>query len=975
MPSLAQLIRDKYPGAYDDLSDADLEKQVVAKYPQYRDLVPLVRYGGPLTSVVPKETQLRAASAIAGSNQAPLKREQPGSTAASLADIAVPITSIKEGLKAIPDVVRGLGNNPVATIRGGAAGVTEGALDLLSPLNIALAAFPTARRLFGKAGEAAPVVDRYAPNIGGAEAAAETLPARGTAIVGEPAMKLGPTGRPAGKAPTLQETIQEALDNARKSPENVGTTAPEPTLTKTGKPAITGEAYDALQGKPAPGTPAPKSGTLPPPEQASLDALDAIHEDAVKPRNASSKALQDIKERRLTNQGPLPGMTDRRMTELAQKFGGRAPEPSTAEQVATHLEKGNVNEAAATIEKKTKLTVTELARSMRDQYGSQRAGKMLQPNQPARAGAEAIKRLAPGPSQMPAIVKEAIAETSGLMGEGATAAQRAGYATTLQKYGSGFEPRTALIEDLKKQGAPEDFIDRVLRALTPEGGGVNPKLLASGGGAVVGAAAGGTQGDTTEDHVVNALMGGAAGAIIPLVIANVVASGKPMQALKNYWFSALLSRPTSVFKAYLGGVGGAATAAADLAMKGDVRGAQTIIEEMSRTGTVRGILGAVKRGGAMSTGFTEQAPTITGRIYDAVNEPAMRAMMKAGLSRDDAMRYTLAGLPRTPVGRTILQAWNQVFFLKALGSMFPRVGVQILEHGVERLPASAGALESAGFGGLAPSTGKALSGAGVALASYAGAQHLPKWSLPFVEALSGPYALLSGPALAAGAVKGDASQKLSAGTGALADYLPFPRYGPAEALKEVASGSSFVPGIVGDIARARDPYDRKAAGYFGRTKSKIPGLRETLPIRGGNVNIAGQPTEDRTSVLKRFLSNPAREGEPMKGVPEPIVSELNRLGISINAPSYEKELKVGKRTVQIPPDLAQRSRTERRQYLLPQIQKAMTSRTYRQADDERKRRILTAVIKRAEDAGNQRARATLVKSLRESGVFGASAVR
>jgi hypothetical protein len=35
---LAATIRAKYPGAYDDLDDAALESQVVAKYPQYKDL-------------------------------------------------------------------------------------------------------------------------------------------------------------------------------------------------------------------------------------------------------------------------------------------------------------------------------------------------------------------------------------------------------------------------------------------------------------------------------------------------------------------------------------------------------------------------------------------------------------------------------------------------------------------------------------------------------------------------------------------------------------------------------------------------------------------------------------------------------------------------------------------------------------------------------------------------------------------------
>jgi hypothetical protein len=38
MPSLAQMVRAKYPGAYDDIPDAQLEAQVLAKHPEYQDL-------------------------------------------------------------------------------------------------------------------------------------------------------------------------------------------------------------------------------------------------------------------------------------------------------------------------------------------------------------------------------------------------------------------------------------------------------------------------------------------------------------------------------------------------------------------------------------------------------------------------------------------------------------------------------------------------------------------------------------------------------------------------------------------------------------------------------------------------------------------------------------------------------------------------------------------------------------------------
>src|SRR6266850_7935147 len=39
MAQLAQLIRDKYPNDYKDMSDEDLEKSVLAKHPEYQDLV------------------------------------------------------------------------------------------------------------------------------------------------------------------------------------------------------------------------------------------------------------------------------------------------------------------------------------------------------------------------------------------------------------------------------------------------------------------------------------------------------------------------------------------------------------------------------------------------------------------------------------------------------------------------------------------------------------------------------------------------------------------------------------------------------------------------------------------------------------------------------------------------------------------------------------------------------------------------
>lgn len=39
MPRLSELIRNKYPDIYNDLDDDELEKFVIAKHPEYEDLI------------------------------------------------------------------------------------------------------------------------------------------------------------------------------------------------------------------------------------------------------------------------------------------------------------------------------------------------------------------------------------------------------------------------------------------------------------------------------------------------------------------------------------------------------------------------------------------------------------------------------------------------------------------------------------------------------------------------------------------------------------------------------------------------------------------------------------------------------------------------------------------------------------------------------------------------------------------------
>lgn len=602
------------------------------------------------------------------------------------------------------------------------------------------------------------------------------------------------------------------------------------------------------------------------------------------------------------------------------------------QEAETHLASGNVEQAATTIEQKVKLTVAELMRVGREKYGSARAGKMLQPNQPAKVGAAQVKRLAPGASQMP----------------------------------------TAALEDMAKRGTSFEDVSKAIDRVKGESGSINPALALHAGGAAAGAAIGATQGDTPTERATNAVAGGVMGGLTTSFIAHAAAQGVP-KALQRYVYTSVLSSPGSVAKAYLGGVGGAVSIAMEKIAAGEARDGGRILQSLFSPSHVTEMVKAFRS--PAFTGRTEEAPTLLGRVFEAVNAPAIRAMQRGGVSLDDAIRATLSGTPTTQVGQDVLGLWSRYFPLRLATTLFPRVGVQILERGVERSPL--GLLKLKGINeGVSTGTrvARASMGTAAGLGAAAASDQVPDWAKPYVTALSATYGLPVGVGLAVGkaAASGkNASGKWMAGTQEATRNLPFPQYGPADALNPAGSLSAMlVPNILRDVARARDPEERSTAGIpFGRAKAKIPGLRETLPVKGRAVNIAGQPNEKERGPLQRFFNPAARENSPYQDVPEGVAKELRRLAIPINAPSFEKELEIGKRKIAVPPAAAERARAERRQYLIPQIEKLLDSPAYTRSDDTHKAARLKAVISRAEAAGSTRARANVIKLLRQQGGF------
>ena len=82
--------------------------------------------------------------------------------------------------------------------------------------------------------------------------------------------------------------------------------------------------------------------------------------------------------------------------------------------------------------------------------------------------------------------------------------------------------------------------------------------------------------------------------------------------------------------------------------------------------------------------------------------------------------------------------------------------------------------------------------------------------------------------------------------------------------------SSVIPTIVGDVARATDPLERRTGSIAGRVKAKIPGLRQTLEPR---VTVLGEEVKATANPLE-IMIDPTR---PSKEIKSPVIKELRRL--------------------------------------------------------------------------------------------------
>lgn len=349
MPSaLADKIRAKFPGAYDDMDDAALEKSVLVKHPEYQDLATPAE---PAWGMHPTRAQ---EALTADPAAAP---DWKSNLAGALEPLAHPKTAADIGALLIPGgaggatdrVLQAVGKLPLAKIGMGAAGAAYGgatAPENAGPLRImgrmatygaAGAMAPTALKILPapareaveqfatKAGEwnspltaagregrahaaVAEQVDRYLPSRGGMPTSATVTPSGGRV----------PYATPTEAPPPTMADVVKSTPGAQ--PYAMPTPAPAPAaeaplLTSNGYPLppeveakvraqLTGRLQMAPTGRP-PITVSPESPMQPPPESPLQQPRRAVGAEVVGRDNGMT--TQQVRDATGPIRGEAPG--------------------------------------------------------------------------------------------------------------------------------------------------------------------------------------------------------------------------------------------------------------------------------------------------------------------------------------------------------------------------------------------------------------------------------------------------------------------------------------------------------------------------------------------------------------------------------------------------------------------------------------------------------------------------------------------
>ena len=482
------------------------------------------------------------------------------------------------------------------------------------------------------------------------------------------------------------------------------------------------------------------------------------------------------------------------------------------------------------------------------------------------------------------------------------------------------------------------------------------KLLRVGGGGG-GAAVGYSQDpDAPEGEKVLRGLGGAAlgGLAIPGAMRGLAIGATGGDKLTNFLYYNYLSSPDTMMRANLGAVGGMFIHGLELVLTGRFDEGKKLLKGVRKGfGTYAQALAGDQKtvhkmrkeilGPEYRFEVGEEFRDIgLGKIYTAGDLAAGKAMTEAGLSTADAMRYTLTGSPESQLGQMIVnigaKAGKGNLAERALiGTAMPfaRVGVMGMEQGLKRTP-GLGLFSKSGTPGM--KAVRQLEGAGAATLGY-NIDDTPDRPGLLDPRLAQTFGTAVGPAFLPFAMGRAASRHvqrtpdagwgsvLAGGAKGLSEFNPL-GFSPLGFFTNFQNEASrrLIPSAVGDVAEAVDPafgrvsgtqqlrqrvQEGRSPGYQGITgmgtaMSKIPGLREKLPMEYAPVGVTGEPRFGRQEAIMgtkgpdepQGLFGPAMRGlsrtmapsrqqtiPALRNMQDPQEQLLSRLGIQGQAPS------------------------------------------------------------------------------------------
>lgn len=161
-----------------------------------------------------------------------------------------------------------------------------------------------------------------------------------------------------------------------------------------------------------------------------------------------------------------------------------------------------------------------------------------------------------------------------------------------------------------------------------------------------------------------------------------------------------------------------------------------------------------------------------------------------------------------------------------------------------------------------------------------------------------------------------------------------------------SQAASIVPSIVADIANSTDHMQRQADTIGQSIQARLPGARNTLPVKQ---DVYGNPLTQRTDPIN-LLANPLRPSNA-KGTDNPVVSEVNRLhnvdpnnaALQVTPIPVNKSIKIGTQNIKLTNQQAYNLQHQVGQYTQQQWGALIQTPQYQNMSDTEKANALNSI--------------------------------